>query len=215
MVEWAIAGARNQPLVLVFEDLQWFDPTSIDLVHALSDRGAQAPILILATARPEFRPPWVLKPHHKVISLAPLDEAQVQRMIAELAFRRTLSTQVTKRVSDRAGGVPLFVEEVTRLILERGEQGAAQAIPPTLQAVAGGAARPAGIGARGRADRRGAGAKLLLCRFCATSRLTRSRPNSGTRRSLASIRLGAVSWTQTFSSSMASRRRRPTASSMR
>ena len=46
MVEWAIAGARNQPLVLVFEDLQWFDPTSIDLVHALSDRGAQAPILV-------------------------------------------------------------------------------------------------------------------------------------------------------------------------
>ena len=133
MVEWAIAGARNQPLVLVFEDLQWFDPTSIDLVHAISDRGAQAPILILATARPDFRPPWVLKPHHKVISLAPLGEAQVHRMIAELAFRRALSTQVTKRVSDRAGGVPLFVEEVTRLILERGEQGAAQAIPPTLR----------------------------------------------------------------------------------
>jgi class 3 adenylate cyclase/predicted ATPase len=133
MVEWATAGARNQPLVLVFEDLQWFDPTSIDLVHAFSDRGAQTPILILATARPEFRPPWSLKPHHKVISLAPLDEAQVQRMIGELASRCTLSTQVMKRVSDRSGGVPLFVEEVTRLILERGERGAAQAIPPTLR----------------------------------------------------------------------------------
>ena len=60
MVEWAIAGARNQPLVLVFEDLQWSDPTSIDLVRAISDRGAQAPILVLGTARPEFRPPWVL-----------------------------------------------------------------------------------------------------------------------------------------------------------
>ena len=83
MVEWAIAGARNQPLVLVLEDLQWFDPTSIDLVHALSDGRAQAPILILATARPEFRPPWRSQPHHKVISLAPLDEAQVQRIIAE------------------------------------------------------------------------------------------------------------------------------------
>ena len=133
MVEWAIAGARNQPLVLVFEDLQWFDPTSIDLVQEISDRGAQAPILVLGTARPEFRPPWFLKPHHKVISLAPLDEAEVQRMIAEIAFRHTLPAQVTKRLSDRAGGVPLFVEEVTRLILERGEQGAAQAIPPTLR----------------------------------------------------------------------------------
>ena len=56
MVQWATAGARNQPLVLVLEDLQWFDPTSIDLVQALSDSGARAPILILATARPEFRP---------------------------------------------------------------------------------------------------------------------------------------------------------------
>ena len=61
MVAWAIAGARVQPLVLVIEDLQWFDPTSIDLVHALSDRSAQAPLLILATARPEFRPPWSLR----------------------------------------------------------------------------------------------------------------------------------------------------------
>ena len=133
MVQWATAGARNQPLVLVLEDLQWFDPTSIDLVQALSDSGARAPILILATARPEFRPPWGLRPHHHVISLSPLDEAQVQRMIAELASRRTLSTDVMRRVSERAGGVPLFVEEVTQLVLERGERRAGQAIPPNLR----------------------------------------------------------------------------------
>ncbi|HEY1452406.1 MAG TPA: AAA family ATPase, partial [Roseiarcus sp.] len=133
MVEWALAGARNQPVVLVVEDLQWFDPTSIDLVHALSDRGAQAPLLILATARPEFRSPWSPRPHHSVISLTPLDDAQVQRMVAELASQRTLSTEVIKGVSERAGGVPLFVEEVTRLLLERGEQGGAKAIPPTLR----------------------------------------------------------------------------------
>src|SRR5580698_809480 len=133
MVEWAIAGARNQSLVLVLEDLQWFDPSSIDLVHALSARCAEAPILLLATARPEFRPPWRSQPHHRVISLAPLDEAQVQRIIAELAVRRALSAEVTRRVSERASGVPLFVEEVTRLLLERGEAGGLQAIPPTLQ----------------------------------------------------------------------------------
>ena len=133
IVEWAIAGARNQPLVLVLEDLQWFDPTSIDLVHTLSDRCAQTPILLLATARLEFRPPWRSQPHHKVISLAPLNEAQVQRIIAELAVRRTLSAEVMRRVSERASGVPLFVEEVTRLLLERGEPGGLQAIPPTLQ----------------------------------------------------------------------------------
>jgi class 3 adenylate cyclase/predicted ATPase len=133
MVEWAIAGARNQPIVLVLEDLQWFDPTSIDLVRALIDGSARAPILMLATARLEFRPPWRPRPHHKVISLAPLDEAQVQRIIAELAVRRTLSTDVMRRVSERAGGVPLFVEEVTQLILERGQPVGLQVIPPTLQ----------------------------------------------------------------------------------
>ena len=133
MVAWAIAGARAQPLVLVFEDLQWFDPTSIDLVRALSDRGAQVPLLILVTARPEFRSPWSLRPHHSVISLTPLDDAQVQLMVAELAYQRTLSTEVIKGVSERAGGVPLFVEEVTRRLLERGEQGGARAIPPTLR----------------------------------------------------------------------------------
>ena len=133
MVQWAIAGARNQPLVLVFEDLQWFDPTSIDLVRALSDNGARAPILLLATARLEFRAPWGLRPHHKIVSLAPLDEAQGQRMIAELASRRTLSSDVVRGVSERAGGVPLFIEEVTQLVLERGERRGARAIPPTLR----------------------------------------------------------------------------------
>src|SRR6516162_8836348 len=133
MAAWAIADARAQPLVLVFEDLQWFDPTSIDLVRALSDRGAQVPLLILATARPEFRSPWSLRPHHSIISLTPLDDAQVHLMIAKLAYQRTLSTEVIKGVSERAGGVPLFVEEVTRLLLERGEQGGARAIPPTLR----------------------------------------------------------------------------------
>jgi class 3 adenylate cyclase/predicted ATPase len=131
MVEFAIAGSRIQPLVLVFEDLQWFDPTSLDFVKGLGESDAPAPILILATARPEFSPPWNLRPSHHLISLSPLDEAQVQRMIAELAPHRTLPTEVMRRVSERAGGVPLFIEEVTQLVLERGER--AYAIPPTLQ----------------------------------------------------------------------------------
>jgi class 3 adenylate cyclase/tetratricopeptide (TPR) repeat protein len=133
MVAWAIAGARAQPLILVFEDLQWFDPSSLDLLSALSDHGAQAPLLILVTARPEFRPPWSLRPHHTVISLAPLADAQVERMVLEVAYQRSLSTEVIKEVSERAGGVPLFVEEVTRLLLERGIKGGAKPIPPTLR----------------------------------------------------------------------------------
>lgn len=130
---WVLAGARTQPLVLAFEDLHWADPTSLDVLQALAERGAQAPLLIIATTRPEFRPPWKLRSHHGVISLAPLDAGEVARMVGEISAHHALSKEVIAGVSERSGGVPLFVEEVTRLLLERGEAGGVQAIPPTLQ----------------------------------------------------------------------------------
>ena len=133
LMAWFLAGARSQPVALAFEDLHWADPTSLDLMQTLAERGAQAPMLILATARPEFRPPWSLRSHHSVISLSPLDRADVAHMVGELAARHALSKEVVEGVSERTGGVPLFVEEVTRLLLERGEAGGLQAIPPTLQ----------------------------------------------------------------------------------
>ncbi len=133
LVAWVLAGARSQAVALAFEDLHWADPTSLDLLRALAERGAQAPIFIVATTRPEFRPPWSLRSHHSVISLAPLDRADVARMVGGLASRHALPQDVIDGVSERTGGVPLFVEEVTRLLLERGAEGSAQAIPPTLQ----------------------------------------------------------------------------------
>ena len=133
MTAWLLAAARTQAVVLAFEDLHWADPTSLDLMRALAERGAQAPLLIIATARPEFRPPWSVRSHHSVISLSPLDNLQITRMVSELSARHALPRDIIEGVSERTGGVPLFVEEVTRLLLERGEQGGAQAIPPTLQ----------------------------------------------------------------------------------
>ena len=129
LTTWVLAGARSQPVALAFEDLQWADPTSIDLVRALAERGAQAPLLLLATSRPEFRPPWGLRSHHSVISLGPLSRAEVSRMVSEIAAHRALAKDVIDGVNERTGGVPLFIEEVTRLLLE----GGAQAIPLTLQ----------------------------------------------------------------------------------
>jgi predicted ATPase len=102
-------------------------------MRALAERGAQAPLLLLATTRPEFRPPWSLRSHHSLIALSPLDRAGVAQMVGEISSRHALSKEVVEGVSERTGGVPLFVEEVTRLLLERGEQGGVQAIPPTLQ----------------------------------------------------------------------------------
>jgi class 3 adenylate cyclase/tetratricopeptide (TPR) repeat protein len=133
MTAWLLAAARTQAIVLAFEDLHWADPTSLDLTRALAERGAQAPLLIIATARPEFRPPWSVRSHHSVISLSPLDSGQIAKMVRELSAHHALPSDIVEGVSERTGGVPLFVEEVTRLLLERGEQGGAQAIPPTLQ----------------------------------------------------------------------------------
>jgi len=74
-----------------------------------------------------------MRSHHGIISLAPLDRAHVRQMVGEIASRHALSNDVVERVSERTGGVPLFVEEVTRLILERGDQRGGAAIPLTLQ----------------------------------------------------------------------------------
>ena len=134
LTNWVIAGAKVQPVVLAFEDLHWADPTTLDVMRGIAERGALAPLLIVATTRPEFRPPWGMRSHHGTISLAPLDRGQVQEMVAELSARHALPREVVEDVAARTGGVPLFVEEVTRLLLERGEHGGGiQAIPATLQ----------------------------------------------------------------------------------
>jgi class 3 adenylate cyclase/predicted ATPase len=133
LIGWTIASAKVQPLVLAFEDLHWSDPTTLDVLRGLAERGALAPLFIVATARPEFRPPWSIRSHHGTISLAPLDRSQVRDMVTELSAHHALPQEVVEDIAARTGGVPLFVEEVTRLLLERGEQGGAHAIPPTLQ----------------------------------------------------------------------------------
>jgi class 3 adenylate cyclase/predicted ATPase len=133
LLGWVLAGAKTQPIVLAVEDLQWADPTTIELLRSVAERGSQASLLALATARPEFRPPWGMRSHHGAISLAPLDPGQVRAMVTELSARHALADNVVNDVAARTGGVPLFVEELTRLLLEQGAQSGAHAIPPTLQ----------------------------------------------------------------------------------
>jgi predicted ATPase len=134
LTNWAIASAKVQPVVLALEDIHWADPTTLDLFRGIAERGALAPLFVLITARPEFRPTWGIRSHHGMILLAPLDRSQVRDMVTELSARHALPQEVVEDVAARTGGVPLFVEEVTRLLLERGgEQGGIHAIPPTLQ----------------------------------------------------------------------------------
>jgi predicted ATPase/class 3 adenylate cyclase len=133
LLAWVMAGARVQPVVLALEDVHWADPTTLDLFRGIAERGALAPLFVLITGRPEFRQPWGARSHHGTISLVPLDRQQVRDMVSGLGAQHALSKEVVEGVTERTGGVPLFVEELTRLLLERREQGTLQAIPPTLQ----------------------------------------------------------------------------------
>ena len=85
-----MGGARAQSAVLTFEDVQWADPTTLEVLRGFAERGALAPLFVLITARPEFRPPWGARSHHGMISLAPLDRHQVRHMVGELAARHAL-----------------------------------------------------------------------------------------------------------------------------
>jgi class 3 adenylate cyclase len=133
LIGWVISGAKVQPVVLAVEDLHWADPTTIDVLCGIAERGALAPLFVLITARPEFRASWSTRSHHTTISLSPLDRHQVHQLVGALGARHALPKDVVDGVTERTGGVPLFVEEVTRLLLDRGELGSVQAIPPTLQ----------------------------------------------------------------------------------
>ena len=113
LTNWIMAGARTQPIVLALEDVHWADPTTLDFFRGIAERGALAPLFLLITARPEFRPPWGMRSHHATISLGPLDRSQVRDMVAELSARHALPNQIVDGVAERTGGVPLFIEEVT------------------------------------------------------------------------------------------------------
>jgi class 3 adenylate cyclase/predicted ATPase len=133
LTDWMLAGARAQIVVLAFEDLQWSDPTTLEALRGIAERGAQVPLFVAATSRPEFRPPWRTCSHHSTISLAPLDRHQVRAMVTELSARHALPRDVADGVAARSSGIPLFIEEVTRLFLERGADGGNHVVPPTLQ----------------------------------------------------------------------------------
>src|SRR4029077_15479162 len=113
LTNWVVAAAQTQAIVLAIEAAHWADPTTIDVLRGIAERGALAPLFVLVTARPEFRPAWGTRSHHGTVSLLLLDRHQVRQMVEELAARHALTKEAIEGVTQRTGGVPLFVEEVT------------------------------------------------------------------------------------------------------
>lgn len=132
MVEWAIAGARSQPLVFAVEDLHWADPSTLELMQLLAERCAGTGCLMIYTARPEFRAPWPLRAYHTQLTLNRLNARNVRQMLAEITGRYVLPDATIAAMVERTGGVPLFVEELTRAVLENSRKPDAREIPGTL-----------------------------------------------------------------------------------
>jgi class 3 adenylate cyclase/predicted ATPase len=112
--------AARQALVLVFEDVHWSDPTSRELLDMTVDRVTSLPMLLIITFRPEFTAPWIGRPHVTMLTLNRLPARQRAEMIAHMSGGTTLPKEILDQIVDRTDGVPLFIEELTKSVIESG-----------------------------------------------------------------------------------------------
>jgi class 3 adenylate cyclase/predicted ATPase len=112
--------ARRQPVVMVFEDAHWIDPTSRELLDLVVERVGSLPVLLIVTFRPEFQMPWIGQPQVSVLMLNRLDRRDRIDLVEEIAGGKGLPSEVVDQIVDRTDGVPLFVEELTKSVLESG-----------------------------------------------------------------------------------------------
>ena len=112
--------AAQQPVLFVMEDLHWVDPTTLEFLTLLVDQGPTARILALWTFRPDFSPPWTGRSHLTQVTLSRLPRQQATEMTDRVAHGKALPAEVVAQVVAKTDGVPLFVEELTKMVLESG-----------------------------------------------------------------------------------------------
>jgi len=120
LVRWLLAQSVHEPLMLAFEDLHWADPSTLAFIQAVTGELAGAPLMLLATFRPEFEPPWPAAPRTVRLALERLTRAGIEAIVARLTGGRRLPEAVLRQIVANTDGVPLFVEEFTRTVLESG-----------------------------------------------------------------------------------------------
>ena len=115
---WIVEEARRQPLLIIWEDVHQADPSTLELLGLAMDQAPTVRGLNLLTFRPEFLPPWTARSHMTPITLNRLERPQVEAMVTHLAGGKTLPTEVTHEIVSKTDGVPLYVEELTKMVLE-------------------------------------------------------------------------------------------------
>ncbi len=123
------ALARQNPLLMIFEDAHWTDPTSLELFGRAVDRIPSLRVLMIVTFRPEFEPPWIGRPYVTALTMNRLGEREVDAVIDGVVGNRFIPANLRQDIIQRTDGIPLFVEEMTKAVLEaEGEGAAAQAV---------------------------------------------------------------------------------------
>jgi predicted ATPase len=156
------ALARINPVLMIFEDAHWSDPTSLELFGRGLNRIASLPVLLLITFRPEFEPPWIGQPHVTSLTLNRLTRDEVEGLIDHVAGNKPLAANVRRDIIERTDGIPLFVEEMAKAVLEAESQKAAEQAAAAVPSAA--AAVPATLHASlmSRLDRLGGPAKEIV-----------------------------------------------------
>ena len=120
LVAQAEGLAVRQPVLMIFEDVHWSDPSTRELLDLLIERVATVPLLVVITFRPEFSPPWVWRPQVTLLTLNRLPPRQRIEMISQMVGGKALPREIADQIVERTDGVPLFIEELTKSVVESG-----------------------------------------------------------------------------------------------
>jgi class 3 adenylate cyclase/predicted ATPase len=118
LAAWMLEEAERQPLLAVWEDLHWADPSTLELLGLLVEQTPTTSILNVLTFRPEFVPQWPMRSHMTPITLNHLERPQIEGLVLHLSGQKSLPTAVVDHIVTKTDGVPLFVEELTKMLLE-------------------------------------------------------------------------------------------------
>jgi len=133
------ALSRTNTVLMIFEDVHWIDPTSLEALGRAVERLKTLAVLLIVTCRPEFEPPWIGQPHVSALTLNRLGKREIASMIDRVTGNKLLPASIRRDIIERTDGIPLFVEEMTKAVLEADSKDEAQqtagAIPSSAQAV--------------------------------------------------------------------------------
>jgi class 3 adenylate cyclase/predicted ATPase len=120
--------SRLKPVLMIFEDAHWTDPTSLELLGRLMDRIPTLRVLLVVTFRPEFEPPWIGRPYVTALTINRLAEREINAMIDRVVGNKAVSAPTRREILERTDGIPLFIEEMTKAVLEAGSERAAEQV---------------------------------------------------------------------------------------